>query len=131
MESLNSYIMRKIKLRKTLMIIFSVCTVMLICGVCNYVMESGSGTENMTFADSGTEISSTKQKINPREMLMDKRDKKIRIYSVCILLAAMAGSFVIDFIFVRCPVCSGHISYSINPSFCHHCGSSFGRKEYI
>lgn len=131
MESLNSYIMRKIKLRKTLMIIFSVCTVMLICGVCNYVMESGSGTENMTFADSGTEISSTKQKINPREMLMDKRDKKIRIYSVCILLAAMAGSFVIDFIFVRCPVCSGHISYSINPSFCHHCGSSFGRKESI
>ncbi|MBR2510388.1 MAG: hypothetical protein IKB71_11685 [Lentisphaeria bacterium] len=131
MESLNSYIMRKIKLRKTLMIIFSVCTVMLICGVCNYVMESGSGTENMTFADSGTEISSTKQKINPREMLMDKRDKKIRIYSVCILLAVMAGSFVIDFIFVRCPVCSGHISYSINPSFCHHCGSSFGRKESI
>lgn len=131
MESLNSYIMRKIKLRKTLMIIFSVCTVMLICGVCNYVMESGSGTENMTFADSGTEISSTKQKINPREMLMDKRDKKIRIYSVCILLAAMAGSFVIDFIFVRCPVCSGHISYSINPSFCHHCGSSFGRKESV
>lgn len=131
MESLNSYIMRKIKLRKTLMIIFSVCTVMLICGVCNYVMESGSGTENMTFADSGTEISSTKQKINPREMLMDKRDKKIRIYSVCILLVAMAGSFVIDFIFVRCPVCSGHISYSINPSFCHHCGSSFGRKESI
>ena len=39
--------MRKIKLRKTLMIIFSVCTVMLICGVCNYVMESGSGTENI------------------------------------------------------------------------------------
>lgn len=135
MESLNSFVNRKMKLRKTLMIIFSCCSILLLCGILNYVMESGNGTDeisfsNPSFAAGESELKTdVPRKNNPREIIMDRKDKKIRMYSAAALLAVMSASFIIDLIFVRCPVCSGHISYSINPSFCHHCGSSFARKE--
>lgn len=135
MESLNSYVMRKMKLRKILMIIFSSCTILLIFGICNYVMESGHDTEenvisNIDFAPGEAELKTdTSPKKNPRMVIMEKRDRKIRMYCSFILFVLMAGSFIADLLFIRCPVCSGHISYSINPSYCHNCGSSFARKE--
>ena len=135
MQEINSSVLRRMKLRKTLMIIFSVCTVMLICGICNYVMESGNGTDNITETDSAPYSGSaaiknaSRAKVNPREMIMDRKDKKIRLYSAIAFLSMMAGSIILDLFFVRCPFCSKHISYSINPSFCHHCGKSFACKE--
>lgn len=135
MESLNSFVMRKMKLRKILMLIFSSCTILLIFGICNYVMESGGGTDeitvnNQSFAPGDAEMKTDNTpKKNPREIIMEKRDRKIRMYLTTILLFLMVGTFITDMIFVRCPLCSGHISYTVNPSYCHHCGSSFARKE--
>lgn len=135
MENKNSFIIHKIRLRKICMIIFSFCTILLISGICSWAMESGSradeiiaGTQN--FANVEKELKKADNTVkNPREMIMDKRDKKIRMYCAFALFFLMAGSFVVDIIFVRCPICSGHICYGINPSFCHHCGSSFTCKE--
>ena len=136
MESLSSFVLRKMKLRKILMIIFSGCSVLLLCGICNAVMERDPNINEMQneinpiIQNQQYEVknNTTVQK-TPREIIQEKREKKIRMYSAFFLFIIMAGSFLTDILFIRCPVCSGHIQYGINPEYCRHCGNSFTRKE--
>ena len=127
MESLNSYIIRKMKLRKIMMIIFSACSILLICGILNTVQESES--ENGGNIDNQEIMISKPAKTTPREILFEQKDRKLRIYSAITLLTLMAVSFLIDMLFVRCPACSGHIQYTVTPEACRNCGCSFVRKE--
>ena len=127
MESINSYITRKMKLRKIMMTIFSTCSILLICGILNTAQES----ETESSGDIGNQeimISKT-AKATPREILFEQKDRKLRIYSAVTLIALMTASFLIDILFVRCPACSGHIQYTVTPESCRNCGCSFARKE--
>lgn len=131
MESISSYIKGKMKFRKFLMIVFSVCCILLICGILSSVLEGGTPVDESY----GSETVYEQQKVDtalqrtPREILMDKRDKKVRMYITLGFFLIMSASFFADILFVRCPVCSKHIAFDINPSGCRSCGSSFLRKE--
>ena len=127
MESLNSYITRKIKLRKIMMIIFSACSILLICGILNAVQESESESSG-NIANQKIMISKN-EKATPREIIFEQKDRKLRIYSAITLVTLMTVSFLIDMLFVRCPACSGHIQYTVTPESCRKCGCSFARKE--
>lgn len=127
MKNLSSYIIRKMKLRKLMMIIFSSCSVLLICGILNFTQETGTEIQNNSISQHITVSDQPHQA--PEETIFDKKDRKIRIYSAFALIMLMALSFIIDILFVRCPACSGHIQYAITPETCHNCGTSFCRKE--
>ena len=135
MKSINSYVNSKMNLRKKLMIIFSCCSILLICGIFSALQDAANpADDNLSMhlvSKNNAELNNSQDyaKIYPREMLMEKRDKKIRLYMGIALFAIMLSTFAVDIIWVRCPVCSGHIRYGINPESCSHCGASFLRKE--
>lgn len=134
MKSVSQLVRQKIQLRKILMVIFSLSFVILICGILNTVFEDGNASVNsIQIIDNQSNMqnldTSVLQKQNPREIHHDKSDRKIRILGAFVLVMLAAGSFIADMIFVRCPCCSKHLSYSINPEFCRCCGTSFNTQE--
>ncbi len=134
MNNISSDIARKIKLRKVLMIVFSLSFIILICGILNTIFEDGNESVNsvkliQSEADAAVLDTAVLQKENPRELHHNKTDKKIRLFGAFILCVLMFGSFAADFIFVCCPCCSKHIPYSITPARCGNCGTSFNFEE--
>ena len=135
MKNINSYVNSKMNLRKILMIIFSCCSILLICGIFSAFQDSDNyAYDNLSMQNiskNNFEMNNAQDyaKTYPRETLMEKRDKKIRLYMSVVLGATMLAAFILDIVMVRCPVCSGHIRYGINPESCQHCGVSFVRKE--
>lgn len=129
MKSVNAYVCGKMKFRKIMMIIFSACSIILICGILNNSIENDKISDFSYDSDGGSETQISIRKLSPRETVMDRKDRNIRLYSAIILAAVMAGTFAADFLFVRCPVCSKHITFSISPEFCKKCGTNFARKE--
>lgn len=134
MNNVSSDIARKIKLRKVLMIVFSLSFIILICGILNTIFEDGNESVNsvrLVQAENDTAVLDTAvlHKENPRELHRNKTDKKIRLFGAFVLCVLIFSSFAADLIFVRCPCCSKHISYSVTPSQCDKCGTSFKFEE--
>lgn len=134
MNKISTIVMQKIRLRKIFMIIFSAAFIILICGTLNTIFEDGNENTNSVKITSNNEnISVTDtaiiQKQNPREIHHEKSDKKIRIFAAVLLVVLIFSSVASDFIFVRCPNCSKHISYGPNPSKCSRCGISFAQED--
>ena len=99
MKSVNAYVCGKMKFRKIMMIIFSACSIILICGILNNSIENDKISDFSYDSDGGSETQISIRKLSPRETVMDRKDRNIRLYSAIILAAVMAGTFAADFLF--------------------------------
>ncbi len=132
MERLTPYAEKKIKLRKALLISVSACIFLLIAAILNTVLEKTSdNTSAYSIENSDDFKSETPERKTPREIIMEQRDRDMRMYSALIIVLAIFASVGADILLVKCPECGKHIPFGLNPDRCRRCGKSFIENSQV